>query len=1014
MRKKLKREKENKRSFNAYQYANDFEKLSLDIVKIIDKSSFDESNIECSDTTQQTRDYGVDAYLVLNIHGKRSTYTIEAKLRTSDSLSLRDFATSILYYLINTSSKHFVVTNISYSAKTIKYIEQLNLSSEKFVELIDGMLLQKTINKQLHVFHHYPKELINYILEREFDSRAPIAQPLMGGERKQTDNYIPLPCYEEWMKKVKVQLDAGYNFFLVTGMSGTGKSSWIDACLNELCSGYRKHKIDLSIIQTPRLFILELLHLLLGFKIEKLIGELSKEEPFHDDILEAFQTFPGNTGIIVEAIRLLFKNEKTDCYLYVYLMKILVNHLHENFLIHTHMVFILENLHEASPEMIQFTIDMMYCIGKKNILIFWELLQPQNTMQLKNISLEQWNGFLQLLGERHYGTEALPYIVRLKSLSEPNVRTAICKYMPGISFTEEFFQAFMESFGTNARNVFVALRIIRQQKMYSAAALPILPINYPFLIENQIKELLESSNAYRDFYRYAFHFLLLLEGSLDPIVTSFLDETFSVNAGYLLLNSGLFYKKGDSLVFQYRNMEDIIAEFINHKLQIECASWLLKHLDELDINCLLQKFYEAKFLSIVSAPNAIEKINEAIQFLYFNQAYKYTIPLSEIRWQYYEKNGESLLSYQYYVKYASYLKKMWKDKGLLDETIARAVSKKDMLSIRFSNHPQYIMSNLELAFLQYQVAKGNYDYKTCEERIQYILSYELSYKNTLENPELFILAHIYSALNKKEQGKRKAFILELVNNFRTYQDNVDVKITYYVNMAAMYKFCRIDISIKLMQTARKLTFDAKKGHGDLEVEMNLLHFLCHEKNTKNMLAQICFIREMTEKENSIYNLAKTYNLEAYYYISNGLLPAQTEATIECLKSAVFHSIISGQSKQAFLFRLNLVQFLIASGSEYTEELSGAIQWFNDNLIVIERLQRNPYKKSDHMFSAFVSLLFALKKKNMVSLIKKGSKIQEFLEKYEKMEESQLLALLPDYYTISITMKKMQKLVFILF
>lgn len=217
-----------------------------------------------------------------------------------------------------------------------------------------------------------------------------------------------------------------------------------------------------------------------------------------------------------------------------------------------------------------------------------------------------------------------------------------------------------------------------------------------------------------------------------------------------------------------------------------------------------------------------------------------------------------------------------------------------------------------------------------------------------------------------------------------------------------------------MQTARKLTFDAKKGHGDLEVEMNLLHFLCHEKNTKNMLAQICFIREMTEKENSIYNLAKTYNLEAYYYISNGLLPAQTEATIECLKSAVFHSIISGQSKQAFLFRLNLIQFLIASGSEYIEELSGSIQWFNDNLIIIERLQRNPYKKSDHMFSAFVSLLFALKKKNMVSLIKKDSKIQEFLEKYEKMEENELIDLLPDYYTISITVKKMQKLVFILF
>jgi len=122
-----------------------------------------------------------------------------------------------------------------------------------------------------------------------------------------------------------------------------------------------------------------------------------------------------------------------------------------------------------------------------------------------------------------------------------------------------------------------------------------------------------------------------------------------------LLKSGLFYQKGDSLVFQYWNMEDIIAEFIKRKLQTECAGWLLEHLDELDINCLLHKFYEAKFLSIVSSPNAIGKINEAIQLLYSNQAYKYTIPLSEIRWQYYEKNGESLLSYQYYVKYASYL-----------------------------------------------------------------------------------------------------------------------------------------------------------------------------------------------------------------------------------------------------------------------------------------------------------------------------------------------------------------------
>ena len=48
----------------------------------------------------------------------------------------------------------------------------------------------------------------------------------------------------------------------------------------------------------------------------------------------------------------------------------------------------------------------------------------------------------------------------------------------------------------------------------------------------------------------------------------------------------------------------------------------------------------------------------------------------------------------------------------------------------------------------------------------------------------------------------------------------------------MYKFSHRHIAIKLVRTARNLTFDSQKGHGDLEVEVNLLHLLLYFGNNE--------------------------------------------------------------------------------------------------------------------------------------------------------------------------------------
>ena len=193
-----KRKQKNSKKFNAYQYANDFEKLSLEIVKILYKNSLNDAEPIYDDITQETRDYGVDAYLVVNIKERLQTYTIEAKLRTSDTLSLKDFATSILYYLINTSSKHFIVTNVSYSSEVIKYIRQSNLRNEKIIELVDGQLLQNVINISLKQFYEFPRELIDYILNRKFNNVKLHSENIFAQHKDK--NYIELPYYDTLLK----------------------------------------------------------------------------------------------------------------------------------------------------------------------------------------------------------------------------------------------------------------------------------------------------------------------------------------------------------------------------------------------------------------------------------------------------------------------------------------------------------------------------------------------------------------------------------------------------------------------------------------------------------------------------------------------------------------------------------------------------------------------------------------------------------------------------------------------
>lgn len=1006
-----KRNKQQGTIFDAYQYAGEFEKLSLEIVKLIYKDSFDGSKVIYGEPTQKTRDYGVDAYLVINFKESLRTYTIEAKLRTSDPLSLEEFATSILYYLINTSSKHFIVTNVSYSQEAIKYIQQANLRNEKFIELIDGKLLQNIINSSLKQFYDYSKELINYILNRNCRDSALLEHvPIRSNDK----SYIELPYYNALLEDIRLHFQLGYNFFVITGIYGTGKSTWIKYCVDNIWRKYTVQKFDVSLIQTPKLFVFEILRLLLGINVEKLFADLSKEKSIINDITDQFQVFPCDSEQIINALRILMLSEDDDQKTYVYFMHLLIKHLNQHFLVNMNTVIIIENLHEAPAEMIDFVIQSIYCMNYKNIIVLWEILIPQNSSQLNYVSIEQWYNFLYLLTSKNSCQGTLPYQISLDGLLEngqhgsieETIKSILAQYIPEITFTSEFIQMFIKYFGVNIRNIFKALNIIKFKNLYSAAAIKDLQMNTPIIIEKQIIKLLCGQSEKSRFYQSAFNFAYLMDGKLEAVILLHLDTAFTIDSNIALIDSGLFYFENNMLYFQYYSMTASLRRYLNPNIQIDCANWLLEHLDELDINYIERKYYEVFLLYITSPLDAISRMDEAIGSLYSNKIYKYVLSLSELRYKYYKKIKEEILYYHYYVKYISFLQSFTSNLNVINTNIRTAESLRASLAIQYKDDKRYIQANLELAFIQYYVSKTNYDYDDCEKRIQYILSFE----NVFDDLEIFIAARIYRALIKKERGFRKEFVLELIENFQRFPENLDVKVTYYVNMAAMYKFTNKQIAIKLVKTAKDLTFDHQKGYGDLEVEINLLHLCCQGTN-KNLLEHIKFIRSAAEKINSMYILAKTFNLEAYYYIQN--FCGKEKSVIQCLKSAIFHSLSNGQSKQAFLFGLNLITILILCKQDCEEEFNSVFNWYNKNEIIINRLKRNPYRHNDHMFSALASLLCIAKS---IGKSYAEEKILNSFPEFNGMTRKELINQIPAYYKVKYRKKacKNRIIIFLLF
>lgn len=972
------------REIDAHRYANDFEELSLDVVNLIFQTEHDTREIILSDTTQKTRDKGVDAFIILRVGTSYYTYTVEAKLRNFTTLSLKDFASSILYCLINTSYRHFVVTNVRFSDEAVRVINRLNRNKYKKIELIDGEKLQQIINEHLIHFSKYPDELIKFIQAQTF---LPIVYSLQTNSVRINESFIiKVDSREKYLRKIEDYIEKGYKLFLITGSFGVGKHTLIKECMENLNSDIICQEIDLSIVRTPKLLIWELLKFLFGIEMEELFESVDDKKENNIGHLADFQVFPYSNKELIYALNVLL-DKNTDSYEdTIYYMNLLCGNIIEQYFSNSTIAFSIVNLHCATQEMINFILDFLNCLIKNKFVILINLLYPQIQGEIRYLTLEQWYNYIHLL--KNFRTEKLPVIIPLENYKEDEAKFVIEQYLPIHSLSTEYKQKFIEYFGTNPHDMYIALSIIKKKKLYTEKALrQIIDQTLPQMLEEMIYINIHKLNfPASDICRELLTFLVVMEGSLPYCVFDYITEKYVINDFSFLEEIGLFKFQNDYLTLKQGISLEIIKKYTNPLQEKMCAGWLFDHIHETGLDSVRKAYFKYKFLYLKSPAKVVDNTLNVTGYLKRNQAYDLAISVTNMCYNFYKIKHETK---QYFIYVVEYLELLSNINPYNSQDISILIKEVSELRLELESFHQtdleIINANIKFAFILYKKEKMNYNYQACEEYINYILNYE----NILEDKSYFIKAYIYKALIKKEQGLRNKFIINILQALRKYPDSKEIKIAYYANLAAMYKTKHLDISIKLLSLIMNIAQGDITIRGSLWTEIDLLQYRCFMGSAK--YDEIKIIRKKAERIASTNNLARSFNVEGYFYLKQfNMLNAK-----ECAETSVAMSLTAGESKLYFLFTLNLISILRLMKLGYKNYFYDALRWFQRHETeIIKRVKNNRNRQDDHMFSAIINLII-LSQEIKISLNKISS--DETIINLMQLSCSKLLKLVPDYY-----------------
>lgn len=935
------------KKFDARYYANDFEKLSLEIVEIIYFSGTYKHNIIEKEHTQATRDNGVDGYIKFNVNDTIITYTVEAKLRTTKTLGLKDFASSILYSLINFSTKHFVVTNIVYSDEAVRVINSLNSQKNSNIDLIDGRKLQSIINQQLNLIYNYPGELINFIRNWDYSGILPIDSKLPQSHLPET--FIITPHLKCQIENFFYDCEIENRLFIIEGSTGTGKTAFIKYTTPKLAAMYSAEVfyLDMELITAPPVFCLEIVRIFLGVDLLHLLEFLSETDK--KEILETYLTNSNNLDEISLALQILFKGEISG-ESNVYFMHKLIEKIILNWKNQRQIILVFINLDKASRNIIFFLLHTLKVLTQYGIFIFIEFLIPHYQKQIPQNSLSEWFDIRELFTNFKYGAHIAQTILM------NNYTTAEQNYILlntlKTKISDQYCSVVRQYLGNNPEMFYLGIKKIIQHKLYS---IPLIK-NYKKYFVNKEAFYINTYREYTlnkeniDALKYALSVSSLLEGLVPEFILKNYSEEFDLKT--FLICTPFFILDNHTIRVSSKSIYQIPG-LLSSNIVVKAGLYIIENIDNIFIR-KIDKYYFSCHLDINIKERLCErKIKDCITLLKKENQF---LRIENILYSIYvimkHRTYESSEIFLILLEYLNFVSDQY---NFLNEEIASLILETELLyeemQLSSINREEKVILFLKYYKYKYKKAKMCYNFEECWYYTDMILQYENEFP---EYQIFYIMAHEWKSLNFKEYGYYKKAVNEYVYAIKRYPDSKPLKISFWMNVAAYYYFSNIRRAEYILE--KNINFVEASGSHYL----NYL-WMYHDLLMLGMyqgrfdMNKLYTLRKGAEVKNAANVLARNFNMEGYY----NFYQQNFYESKECFQTAVNICIQAGKNKPYFLFLANLITVKLKLGESIDTELSAAMNWMcQHSKIIKERLNRTKSIGTEHIFAALVSYLIS--------------------------------------------------------
>lgn len=940
--------------FDAYKYANEFEILSLEIISIVFFDGDKQKKISEKVHTQETRDNGVDGYIKFKINGSSYTYTVEAKLRTCDTLGLKDFASSVLNSLINFSTRHFVVTNILYSKDAVAAIENLNAQKKGNIDLIDGRRLQDIINKKMNLFSKYPNILVDYIMNRSLKNTIYKSDSTAFTAPLETFT-IYTEYLESCKKNIIEQYEKGERFFIVEGCANTGKTTFIENVIHSLCEKYNKvsNVLDMEILSTPRLILSRIIEIVSGINILSLLDFLSKEDT--DEILSASSKEISILNDLGTAIKILFDPNAADEDEQVfYLNELLKKAVSTHYFSEANILYF-RNLDKSTSKQLFFLLKILKIFPSNGIAVFLELLKPFQQCEVQYIPLNNWFEKSKLFKTSKYGTHVARVISLQNYSSDEKIQLLKkCKEINSYSFITEL----SKELGDVPGNFHLGLKYVLEKKLFSVPLLKNFELNIHS--SNMLFEMFfsEFNNNLQD--KELIQSAIVIAYLLDDIVPEhtiyMLSKEYNCDARINILNSPFFsldyniIKIVDRQIYKITNLiaPSVIKE-IGGKILTEIdniytdeyeKTYFICYLNVCICNEINEELIKKVIINLKNR-NAIARIDKLLDGIYCLMEYKNYSIIDKLKLIVYYIN---FVNKQYLYNTKTVCSFLTKAEGLYNEL-------ED--SFEYNNEEDSVRLQLDYCQAMYYRQKMLYNYDKCQQFVNEILKYENSFP---QFEKQYINAHIWQALIYKEHGCYRQEFKEYIETIRKFPNNFKVKKSFLINAAAYYYFRSPEKALAILED---LISTIRENKEDYRNNLWVYHdwIMVKMYNNQYDMEFLYKIRNIAERCNASNVLTRNFNMEGYYYIKQ----KSYEAAKACFETAVIISETAGKNKVYFLFLTNLISVKKIMNLDIKDELLAVNNWLYEHAELInERLKKTKKRENENLFAALTSCILACK------------------------------------------------------